>query len=231
MTLWWVITQWLDPINNLQATEVFGGHQAFPKHFQHPFFFFFLLPLALLSPLRPQWTEIEFKRTKSTPKSTPCSCWQRGTGAGRGSFINSTGESSGDSLPPSQPLHQEGQKTWREYFLWKLVISRRQTTDMKHKTYNHLMPSKCPSFLTLKHCFPVTFQVPYHHSGELICFQTVFSPSLSTCPKGISWIIEVIQGCYSSSCMILFTKYLNYILSYYILFFPRIRSFFPFIRT
>lgn len=119
-----------------------------------------------------------------------------GTGAGRGSFINGTGESSGDSLLPSQPLHQEDQKTWSEHFLWKLVMCRRQQqmTAMKHKTYHHLMPFKCPSFLTLQH-FSCNFpcSIPPLRRAHLLS-DWFFFPTLSTCPEGISWVIKNIRA-------------------------------------
>lgn len=150
--------------------------------------------------------EREFKLTKPAPFS----CWQKeGTGAEKGSFINVTVESSGDSLPLS--LYQEGQKTRREHFFWKLVICRRQqqTTETEHKT--RPITTWC---LSNDHHFlnPVFLKLSILHittQENSFAFRLFFPPTLSTCTEGISWVIKIILGCDSSSCMILLIKYLN----------------------
>lgn len=190
-------TQWFDPIKNLQTTEIFGGHQALPKHVQHLGFFVPPTDRHRIQTDQPLLAHVD----------------RDGTGAGRGSLINTTGESSGDSLPPS--LHEEGQKTWGEHFLWKLVMRRSSNRAQRWST--RPITTWCLSnahhsshlntvflYLSMSHII-----IQENHSGELICFQIVFPPHSKYLSRRDFLGNQNHSGLLFLNCMILFIKYLS----------------------
>lgn len=102
-------------------------------------------------------------------------------------------------------------------------------TAMKHKTYHHLMPFKCPSFLTLQH-FSCNFPCSTLSLRRAHLLSDWFFSHSKYLSRRDFLGNQKHQGYYSASCMILFMKYSSQKPTYCMLSFPRILSF-PFTRT
>lgn len=223
-------TQLFDPIKNLQATEICGGQQAFPKHAQHL--------LLFCSPLRRLLTNrIQTNQIHSLLMLTE----RDGTRTSRRSFMNATGESCGDSLPLSQPLHQEGQKTWtfplEDGNVQKAATDQRDETQDQSPDAYHFSNFSYFQMPITSCTYTVFLWLSMLHiiiQESSFAFRLLFYPSNSKYLSRKDFLGNQNHSssccCYSSSCMILFIKYFSYKPSYCIFFFPRIPSF-PFTRT